>query len=42
MERLGVSVAPNKTFILTEFDGEYDAKETKTSNHLGIKFEKIK
>jgi len=38
MERLGVSVAPNKTFMLTEFDGEYSAKDTKGDNHLGIKF----
>lgn len=40
MERLGVSVAPNKTFVLTEFKGDYSAKEAKGDNHIGIKFEK--
>lgn len=40
MERLGVSVSPNKTFVLTEFGGDYSPKEAKGDNHLGIKFNK--
>lgn len=40
MERVGVSIAPNKTFILTNFEGDYSVKGAKGDNHIGIKFEK--
>jgi hypothetical protein len=39
MERLGCSVSPYKTFVVTSFDGEYRAGEAKGDNHAGIKFE---
>jgi len=39
MERLGCSVSPYKTFMVTSFDGEYRAGEAKGDNHAGIKFE---
>lgn len=40
MERIGCVVSPNKTFMVTTFDGDYSPRETKDSNYLGIKFEK--
>jgi len=40
MERIGCSVSPSKTFIVTSFDGEYSAYESKGKPHAGIKFEK--
>jgi ribosomal protein S6--L-glutamate ligase len=39
MERIGCAVSPNKTFIVTSFDGEYSAADAKTKKHAGIKFE---
>ena len=42
MERIGCSVSPYKTFIITSFDGEYRAGDAKGSNHAGIKFENEK
>ena len=38
MERIGCSVSPNKTFVVTSFDGEYRAGEAKGKSHMGIKF----
>ena len=38
MERIGCSVSPNKTFVVTSFDGEYRAGEAKGKAHMGIKF----
>jgi hypothetical protein len=38
MERIGCSVSPYKTFMITTFDGEYRAGEAKGDNHAGIKF----
>jgi ribosomal protein S6--L-glutamate ligase len=40
MERIGCSVSPFKTFIVTSFDGEYSVLDAKGDNHNGIKFEK--
>jgi hypothetical protein len=40
MERIGCSVSPFKTFVVTSFDGEYNVGEAKGNNHTGIKFEK--
>jgi len=40
MERIGCAVSPNKTFIVTTFDGEYAAGEAKGKAHAGIKFKK--
>jgi hypothetical protein len=40
MERIGCSVSPFKTFVVTSFDGEYNVGEAKGNNHIGIKFEK--
>jgi ribosomal protein S6--L-glutamate ligase len=40
MERIGCAVSPNKTFVVTSFDGEYSAAESKGEAHAGIKFEK--
>jgi len=40
MERIGCSVSPNKTFIITKFDGEYDATKSKGDPHAGIIFKK--
>ena len=39
MERIGCSVSPYKTFMITSFDGEYRAGEAKGDNYAGIKFE---
>ena len=39
MERIGCSVSPSKTFIVTSFDGDYHAGEAKGDNHSGLKFE---
>jgi ribosomal protein S6--L-glutamate ligase len=39
MERMGVSVNPQKTFIVTYFDG-YSAKTAKTEKYHSIKFKK--
>ena len=39
MERIGCSVSPYKTFMVTSFDGEYHAGKSKGDNHAGIKFE---
>jgi ribosomal protein S6--L-glutamate ligase len=40
MERIGCSVSPNKTFVVSSFDGEYSVHDAKGNNHVGIKFEK--
>jgi hypothetical protein len=40
MERIGCSVSPNKTFIITKFGGEYDAAKSKGDPHAGIIFKK--
>jgi ribosomal protein S6--L-glutamate ligase len=40
MEILGVSINPYKTFTCSSFDGEYNPREAKGNNHMGIKFEK--
>lgn len=40
MERIGCSVNPYKTFVLTSFDEEYSPLDAKGNNHSGIKFEK--
>ena len=40
MERVGCSVNPYKTFVLTSFDEEYAPLDAKGNNHSGIKFEK--
>lgn len=40
MERIGCSVSPFKTFMVTSFDGEYSPKNAKGDSHAGIKFEK--
>lgn len=40
MERIGCAVSPNKTFVVTSFDGEYSAGDAKGKPHDGIKFEK--
>jgi hypothetical protein len=42
MERIGCSVSPYKTFVITSFDGEYRAGEAKGNPHAGIKFESEK
>jgi ribosomal protein S6--L-glutamate ligase len=42
MERIGCSVSPYKTFVVTSFDGEYRAGEAKGNPHAGIKFESEK
>lgn len=42
MERIGCSVSPYKTFVVTSFDGEYHPGEAKGSAHAGIKFENKK
>lgn len=39
MERIGCSVSPTKTFIVSSFDGEYSAADAKGKPHAGIKFE---
>jgi ribosomal protein S6--L-glutamate ligase len=38
MERIGCSVSPFKTFVVTSFNEEYSAKESKGKPHAGIKF----
>jgi ribosomal protein S6--L-glutamate ligase len=38
MERIGCSVSPTKTFIVTSFDDEYSAGDSKGIAHAGIKF----
>jgi ribosomal protein S6--L-glutamate ligase len=38
MERIGCSVSPFKTFMVTSFDGEYSARDSKGDAHGGIKF----
>ena len=38
MERIGCSVSPYKTFMITSFDGIYSAGESKGDPHGGIKF----
>jgi hypothetical protein len=38
MERIGCSVSPYKTFMITSFDGVYSAGEAKGDPHAGIKF----
>lgn len=38
MERIGCTVSPNKTFVVTGFDGKYDAMKSKEKKHAGIKF----
>lgn len=40
MERIGCAVSPNKTFVVTSFDNEYSAADSKGDAHSGIKFEK--
>jgi hypothetical protein len=40
MERIGCSVSPSKTFVVSSFDGEYSTMDAKGNNHTGIKFEK--
>jgi RimK family alpha-L-glutamate ligase len=40
MERIGCSVSPFKTFMITSFDGKYSVLDAKGDNHIGIKFEK--
>lgn len=40
MERIGCAVSPNKTFIVTTFDGVYAAGDAKGVAHAGIKFQK--
>lgn len=40
MERIGCSVNPFKTFMLTAFDEDYSPIDAKGDNHKGIKFEK--
>lgn len=40
MERIGCSVSPTKTFVVSSFDGEYSPSDAKGNNHTGIKFEK--
>ena len=40
MKRLGCSVSPSKTFVVTTFSGEYSPKDSKGDQHAGIKFEK--
>jgi RimK family alpha-L-glutamate ligase len=40
MERIGCSVNPHKTFVLTSFDEDYAPLDAKGDNHYGIKFEK--
>jgi hypothetical protein len=42
MERIGCSVSPYKTFMVTSFDGEYHAGKSKGVSHAGIKFESEK
>jgi hypothetical protein len=42
MERIGCSVSPYKTFVVTSFDGEYHPGEAKGSAHAGITFENKK
>lgn len=42
MERIGCAVSPNKTFVVTSFDGEYSAGDSKGVAHAGIKFENKK
>jgi RimK family alpha-L-glutamate ligase len=42
MERIGCSVSPYKTFMVTSFDGEYHAGKSKGDNYAGIKFESEK
>ncbi len=38
MERIGCAVSPNKTFVVTTFDGVYGAGDAKRDPHAGIKF----
>jgi ribosomal protein S6--L-glutamate ligase len=38
MERIGCSVSPYKTFMVTSFDGEYSSGDSKGKPHAGIKF----
>lgn len=38
MERLGTIVNPDKAFVITEFDGEYNALDAKGKKHAGIIF----
>lgn len=38
MERIGASVSPYKTFVVTSFEGEYSPREAKGNNHMGINF----
>ena len=40
MERIGCSVSPYKTFVVTSFVDEYSAGKSKGEPHAGIKFEK--
>jgi hypothetical protein len=40
MERIGCSVSPFKTFMVTSFVEEYSPKNAKGDSHAGIKFEK--
>ena len=38
MERLGIIVNPDKAFVITTFDGDYDALDSKGKKHAGIIF----
>lgn len=38
MERIGCSVSPTKTFVVTSFDEEYSPGDAKGDPHAGIKF----
>ena len=39
MERMGIIVNPDKAFVITQFDGEYDALDSKGKKHAGINFD---
>ena len=38
MERLGIIVNPDKAFVITQFDGDYDALDSKGKKYAGIVF----
>jgi ribosomal protein S6--L-glutamate ligase len=40
MERMGVSISPYKTFMVSNFEGDYSPRDAKGNNHMGIKFKK--
>lgn len=40
MERIGCSVSPNKTFVVSKFDEDFDPAKSKGDPHAGIIFKK--